>query len=264
MRIVANCIVYNEENFVWFAVMSIVDYVDKVLIYDTGSTDNTARIIEEIIKRKGNKILFKKIGRVDKFEFTKIRQEMLNESSSDWILILDGDEVWPKDSIEKLIKAIKEKGKSLESIAVPFYNLVGDIYHYQNEKAGQYQLLGKKGHLTIRAISKSIPGLHVDKPYGQEGFFDQENHPIQERDAKKQLFLEAPYLHFTHLKRSSQRQAQNKYKHDLGHNFPEGFKFPEVLYSDRPEIISDPFYRRSIKYEIVAKAKDQLKRIIRR
>ena len=48
MKIWVNTIVHNEENFIWFAVMSVIDYVDKVLIYDTGSTDKTVEIIKEI------------------------------------------------------------------------------------------------------------------------------------------------------------------------------------------------------------------------
>ena len=50
MKIWANTVVHNEENFIWFAIMSVVDYVDKVLVYDTGSTDQTVSIIKEIKK----------------------------------------------------------------------------------------------------------------------------------------------------------------------------------------------------------------------
>ena len=46
----ANTIVHNEENFIWFAIMSVIDWVDKMLVWDTGSTDKTVEIIEEIIK----------------------------------------------------------------------------------------------------------------------------------------------------------------------------------------------------------------------
>ena len=103
MKIWANTIVHNEENFIWFAVMSIVDHVEKVVIYDTGSNDKTVQIIEKIKMLKKNKIIFREVGPVDKDQFTKMRQAMLNESKCDWILILDGDEIWWEDSIKKVV-----------------------------------------------------------------------------------------------------------------------------------------------------------------
>jgi len=41
MNITAQMVVKNEENFVWFAIKSVLPYVKKFLITDTGSTDNT-------------------------------------------------------------------------------------------------------------------------------------------------------------------------------------------------------------------------------
>jgi len=36
--ITAHMIVKNEEQWVWYALQSILPYVDKVIVYDTGST----------------------------------------------------------------------------------------------------------------------------------------------------------------------------------------------------------------------------------
>src|SRR3989338_7015752 len=110
MKIFANTIVNNEENFIWFAIMSVVDYVDKILVWDTGSTDKTVELVKGIRETKGDKVEFREVGVVDKHEFTKMRQMMLDESKCDWILILDGDEVWWEDSIKKVVKEIKTKG----------------------------------------------------------------------------------------------------------------------------------------------------------
>ncbi|KKR11163.1 MAG: Glycosyl transferase family 2 [Candidatus Woesebacteria bacterium GW2011_GWA1_39_21b] len=65
MKIWAHTLVRNEERYIWFSVMSVINYVDKILIWDTGSTDNTVSIIREIKKKYPEKIDFKKVGKVD-------------------------------------------------------------------------------------------------------------------------------------------------------------------------------------------------------
>lgn len=239
MKIWANTIVNNEENFIWFSIMSVIDFVDQILIYDTGSTDKTVEIISEVRKVKGNKITLKQLGHVSGDEFPKLRQKMLEESKSDWILVLDGDEIWWEDSIKRIIKTINKK-KRIEGIIVPMVVPVGDIYHIQEQRAGKYKLLGLKGHYNLRAINKGIPGLHADWPYGKESYLDENNLPIQER--KGMVFIDAPYLHVTHLKRSSSKRKYDKFKYELGGKVSEKFKFPEVLYK-HPINIPSPWVK---------------------
>jgi len=204
MKICAHTLVKNEERYLWFAVTSIIDHVDKVLIWDTGSTDNTVLIIKELIKKYPKKVSFKEVGNVDINEFTKVRQEMLEETKADWVFILDGDEVWWDDSIRKVVETINKDGNELETIVNRYCNIVGDIYHYQDEAAGRYEIDGRRGHLTIRAMNCNIPGLKYLKPHGQQGVFDENGNLIQERDKGKRYFIErSSYLHFTHMIRSS-------------------------------------------------------------
>lgn len=251
MTIWANCIVHNEENFIWFAIMSVVDFVDKVLVYDTGSTDKTAEIIRKIREIKGDKVDFKQVGPVNRLEFTEMRQKMLEQSKCDWILVLDGDEVWWEDSIKKVADKIHKASIKIEGIVVPMVVPVGDIYHQQEQQAGEYLLLGRKGHYNLRAISKSIPGLHADLPYGTESYFDGKNVLIQER--KGVVFLDAPYLHLTHLKRSAKIRRYNKMKFEIGKHFPKDFKFPEVFYASYPDIVPSPWQKMStIKFAFAA------------
>lgn len=240
MKIWVNTVVHNEENFIWFALMSIIDHVDKILVWDTGSTDNTVPIIKEIESKYKNKIFLKEVGVVDKYQFTKVRQKMLDQSKCDWVLILDGDEIWWDDSIKKIIREINKK-KNIDGIVVPVVVSVGDIFHIQEEKAGQYNLLGRQGHYNLRVINRNIPGLHVDAPYGREGYFDGDNRPVQER--KNIIYLDAPYLHVTHLRRSNSKRLYEKFKYELGNRVSDDYKFPEVLYNDYPKRISSPWQK---------------------
>lgn len=258
----ANSIVNNEENFIWFSVMSVIDYVDKVLIYDTGSSDKTVEIIREIRKIKGDKIEFKEVGEVNKFQFPQVRQRMLDSSRCDWILVLDGDEIWWKQSIDNLIKELNKRESSIDGIVVPMVVSIGDIFHFQEEIAGRYNLLGKTGHLSLRAINKKISGLHVDWPYGKESYLDENNLPVQERAGI--IFLNSPYMHVTHLKRSSKKRKYNKFKQELGENFSKEFKYPEVFYQNFPDIVPSPWTRISGSQLIKAKILTPLRRLKRR
>lgn len=248
MKIWANCIVHNEDIFLWFAVTSIVPYVDKILVWDTGSTDKTIEVIEELQKRYPKKIELKEMGVVNQEQFTKARQEMLESSTCDWILILDGDEIWWEESIKKITDLIKERGDHLDGIVVPFIVPVGDLYHFQSEDAGQYKLLGEKGHFSLRAINLKIPGLHLNLPYGQEGYFDNRDIPVQNRE--RVVLLDAPYLHATHLKRSTSPRKYNKIKFELGENKEKNFKYPEVLNTPNPITQADIWGKRDLNYII--------------
>lgn len=261
MKIFANTIVNNEENFIWFAIMSVIDYVDKILVWDTGSTDNTVKIINEIKKIKGNKISFKEVGEVDNMTFTKLRQKMLDESICDWILILDGDEIWWEKSIRRVIVEIKKRGDKISGIVVPVKVSVGDIYHFQEENAGKYHLLGRVGHYNLRAINRKIPGLHLDFPHPDESFLDKNNIPIQEKN--NIIFLDAPYLHTTHLKRSSTLRKYNKFKHEIGSPLIKD-ELPEILYRPYPKIVPFPRIRLSGMSLLKAKLLTPLRKLKRR
>lgn len=262
-------IVKNEERFLWFAVSSVIDHLDKILIWDTGSKDKTLEIIKLLDERYPNKIEFKEYGYVDAYEFTKARQEMLDKTKSDWFVIVDGDEVWWRDSIKKVVEVIQKKGDSLDSIVTPHYNIVGDIYHYQEGIGANYKIDNKKGHINIRAVNRKIPGLHFDKPHGQQGLYDENDVLIQNRNGIR-IFVDAPYLHFTHLIRSSIKdldekvpKREMKFSYEIGRSFPKKLKYPEVFYNDKPNMVPSPWKRMSKKYFLISLLTTPLKKIKR-
>lgn len=270
MLIWGNCLVKNEGRYLWFAVKSTIEFLDKILIWDTGSSDDTVAIIKLLQKEYPQKIEFKEIGGVDAKQFTKARQAMLDKSKCDWVFILDGDEVWWEDSMKSIIKKIKSN-KELEYIVSPYYSVIGDIYHYQEELAGEYNLLGEKGHLNIRFVNKNIPDLHFEKPYGAEGFFDIEGKRIQDRDPNKAVFLDYPYLHFSNIQRSSFKKADSmvmqrnrKIRHEIGSKFTKDFKYPEVFYKEKPDLVPNPWIAMSNNYRIRAIVETPLRKLKRR
>lgn len=265
-----NMIVKNEGRYIWFAITSIINSLDKILIYDTGSSDDTVEIVKILKQKFPQKILFNEVGAVDSFRLTSLRQKMLDETKSDWLLIIDGDEVWWRDSIKRVIQMINSsQGDRLYGLVTPVINLVGDIYHYQDEQSGDYELLGKKGHFNIRAVNRKIPGLHIKNEYPMEGFYDRDNNLIQSLENKLK-FVKAPLLHFSHLKRSSNAVGDlktvkrgSKLKYEIGVKFSPAFQYPEVFYNQRPDIVQSPWQRMSTTFRIRALIETPLKKIKR-
>ena len=271
MKITAHCLVRNEFRFIWYSLMSIIDWVDKVLLWDTGSTDGTIDIIKEIIKLKPDKVNFREVGLVDIYGYERMRQELLDKTTTDWFIVVDGDEIWWEDSIKKVTEVVQDRGREIESIVVPTINLIGDVYHYQEEAAGQYRLAGRKGHLSLRLVNRHVSGLHTKRPHGMSGLFDSEEKLIQDRDPRKILFVDCPYFHATFLHRSIQGtkdadvpKRKQKLKYELGIPFPKDFYYPEVFFRPRPPIVPSPWQKRSFGYMARAAIETPFKKLKRR
>ncbi len=75
----------NEEALIASAIRSVEDITSEVILVDTGSEDATVQIAKDL----GAKVYFQ----AWQDDFSKPRNLSLNYASSDWILILDADEV---------------------------------------------------------------------------------------------------------------------------------------------------------------------------
>jgi len=125
---------------------------------------------------------------------------------------------------------------------------IGDIYHRQEEAAGRYELAGKKGHISLRAVNRRIPGLSSSFPHGTQGFTDENGIMIQNRDSKKISFVDVPYMHFSLLPRGGSRIADEnvvkrpqKLKYEFGEEFPKDYYYPEVFFRYRPNFVPSPW-----------------------
>ena len=251
-NLTVHCVIKNEERWIWFAINSILDIAGEVLIYDTGSADKTVEIVKTI---KSKKIIFEEKGEVNAKGLTQLRREQLKRTKTEWFLILDGDEVWMQETKKELIKKIKNTDKSDWGIVVRAWNFVGDVYHYHPESIHYhwpYAPKKFKGWANLRVFRKSVPGLHVKGKYPLEAYCDRDDTPIQNYGQKHLLFLKNRYFHTTYLTRSDTRERDKgvlnrlkKSKMELGFSFPKNFKYPEVFYKKRLNIISSPWEKRS-------------------
>ncbi len=268
MKIWAHTVFKNEERWLWFAVTSVIDSVDKLLLWDTGSTDRSWEIAKLLKEKYKDKIDLRQYGAVTPETFPKVRQEMLDATDADWFVVVDGDEIWWDGGIKKVIESIKDANNETESIVVRNYNLVGDIYHYFSNSVGKYTFGKLKGNYALRAIKRNVKGLCSEGRHGVWGWSDGEKQ-IQNRNTFK--FVDVAYIHTTFLPRGESRlfdllvpKRAKKLKYEIGNEFPKNFFYPEAFFKDKPKFIPSVWKPMDLNYRIRAILETPLKKLKRR
>src|SRR3990167_371710 len=265
-----HCVVKNEERWIWYALKSILDIADEILIFDTGSTDKTVEIIKTI---KSRKIIFEEKGKVDAKGLTQLRREQLAMTKTEWFLILDGDEIWPERTKKELAANLKSVTKSDWGIVVRAWNLVGDFYHYHPESVRYHWPFapkGYKGWANLRILRESAVS-DIKGDYPLEAYCDEDGIPIQNYGQKHLVFLKNRYFHTTYLRRSDTRGRDKsilnrfkKSKMELGISFPKNSKYPEVFDKKHPSIVLSPWEKRSNLEYLVSLVRTPVKEARRR
>lgn len=119
MKISACIIAKNEENNIARAIESFKNEVDEIIIVDTGSTDRTV----EIAKSLGADVYF--------FEwngsFSDAKNHALEQATGEWIVFLDADEFFTKETSKNIRKVIKKHIKNKKNMPDTFIFKRDDI-----------------------------------------------------------------------------------------------------------------------------------------
>lgn len=263
MKITGHCVVKNEDVWVWYALQSVLPFCDEILVFDTGSTDKTVEVINSI---NSSKIILEEKGGVDRKGLVKLRKEQIERTTTEWFLIIDGDEIWPEENIKKIIDAAKSSKPETNAVFNRVRNCVGDVYHYTSDLSGRYEIAGKKGNLNIRLIRKQA-GLDIQGEYPLEAY-TLNGTPVQDL-TEDLVYVDTWLLHTSYLKRSS--SDKNKTSGSFGRKkvWEKGIlmnsnELPKILFEKGPNNL-DQLSRRGLFYEIVSSVLDpfiKLKRII--
>lgn len=249
--ITVHMVVKNEDQWVWYAVTSVLPFADRILITDTGSTDRTREIVKSI---KSDKIVFREELAESRSDVTAVRDRQIGMTKTPWIWVVDGDEIYTRGGAKEIVKAA-ESGK-YRVIVVRRYDLLGDVYHRQKESVGTYSLYGQKGHLLVRLLHKEqIKGLKVEGDYPLEGYYDGTGKSVLDIPLKDVYITEKYLYHAMYLKRSSQGKNLgsmfNRTKYKIESGIPVDDTLPEV-FSVRAPGLPDPRAKRGISYELLA------------
>ncbi len=259
-KITAHMVVKNEDQWVWYAINSILPFVDTLLITDTGSTDQTLKLINSI---NSPKIRLTTHSIHSPSELTQVRNAQLDATLTDWVWIIDGDEIYPQSVADE---CVKNAGQTYSGIVVRRYDLLGDIYHRQIESVGTYDLFGKKGHHLIRLFNKSkFPGLKYEGVYPNEDLVFKNNQSLRDTLPEKWYFTSGSIYHAMYLKRSSiNSHTFNRGKFKIETGMALTSPPPEIFSSPHPLQLIDPLAHRSISYDLAAGLITPIKKLKRK
>lgn len=249
-------VVQNEERWVWYALMSVIDYADQLLIFDTGSTDKTVEIIKTISEnpKYKDKIIFEEKGKLDRKAFVKVRDEQVQRTKTDFFMIVDGDEVHYASVMKKLREVLDEC--EVDSAIFPFICCAQDVKHYRDPRNEHYCFEGCEGAYNLRVVSMHIPGIHCGDAEGiWDGYYDGNGVCIDPGENYRGYYVPGFYLHMSNMLRSadkekdvgtgwpSNRAVKYKTRCTWDFAFPEEMAYPEVFYIEHPDIVHNAWER---------------------
>ncbi len=136
---------YNSENTIIATLNSVVNQTYQaeieVLIINDGSIDNSAMIVKKYIEdNRSDNISFRLINK-NNGGVSSARNVGIKESKGKWIALLDSDDVWLPEKLEKQMQVLKEN----EHIKILGTNRNDEVYPwFGKSKLKIYNLTAKE------------------------------------------------------------------------------------------------------------------------
>lgn len=145
MKIIASIPSYHERLFLDYAIKAVYDYVDEIILTDTGmaaslaiglnhqSTDGT----QEVIDKWKNDIKIHVIQKQDEPKsFKELMTPALNlakELKGDWLFTVGADEIWPKQTLlpmRRILSTCEKNG--IFGLNVWMLMFAPDFWHFKD------------------------------------------------------------------------------------------------------------------------------------
>jgi len=154
-------IALNEEVLIAFSVGSVLPYVDKYVVVDTGSEDHTVEILRKAYRKEidNGKLHIIEFGRLKDWDISAARNqaiEWLKEKNIDYIIRADADEVYYDTGAIEVCTKARTLDKSIARVSYRH----NELYQYEIETNKEW--LGHMKDILIH--NKSISCKFFDRP----------------------------------------------------------------------------------------------------
>lgn len=125
--ITVHCRIRNEEQFIQPVLLAILPLARRVLVYDTGSTDAT---LDRIASIRSDKIEVVHTTFTTPQELCELRNEMVERTTTEWSMVVDGDEIYPARAVQRI-------GEEIVRVPPTVHRIVMNRKHF----AGSFNFL---------------------------------------------------------------------------------------------------------------------------
>ncbi|PHL06370.1 glycosyl transferase [Enterococcus faecium] len=203
---VSVCIISkNEEKNILRCIDSIYNLADEIIFVDTGSTDHTRDLIEEVADTK-----FKIFDYEWSNDFSAARNFSIEKATKEWILVIDSDEyILPKEIIKiKLLISMFDRYEKKENIRIScaIKQSNGVITHSQSRLFRNNGLIKYFGlvHEELRINKKINSLINIESGVSvfHDGYSDTVSTHKEERNTNlllKMMKIEPTYIRWTYM-----------------------------------------------------------------
>lgn len=184
--------VFNAEDTIVDCINSVIsqtrcDLIDEILVIDDGSTDRTVQEIEHSINSDLVRVVSKANGGV-----SSARNEGIRLSQGSWIALLDSDDIWLSNKIEKQYEKI---------VYYPEIKFIGTNRNNENVKLGNkidddlYQL--KLRHILMKNWPHTSTVLIDRSVFDEIGMFDETMKYAEDGDLWNRIIVHYPLYYIS-------------------------------------------------------------------
>ena len=160
--------VKDEEEYVAYSVLSMLPHVDEMIVVEGGSSDGTLQVLEQVKAAWDHEDKMQiSTDLRSGTELAQVRTDMLRRCSGEWVLRLEGDEVYDDATARRVAQLLRQDHpKDVLSIGWPYWFFVDDFETIVP--------VGEPHTLATIAV-RNVEGLHggIHDRGGNETFFDE-------------------------------------------------------------------------------------------
>lgn len=113
---------YNVQRFIENTLNSVLRQTEKrieIICVDDASTDDTVKVVKQLQKKDKRIIL---IQNETNMNVSQTRNRGVQTAKSEWIALLDADDMWEENFLEEVLKKKDEKNASMVATSEKFMN----------------------------------------------------------------------------------------------------------------------------------------------
>lgn len=208
-RIICQMRIKNEEKWLKEVLDSIARIAHGIVVFDDGSTDSTPDIC-----REHPSVLDyhrQKSAELDEVRDKNILLKMALKHDPDWILCMDGDEIFEESAPERIFDAIRSCPADVTVLDLEFLYMWDDLYHYRTD--GIYRRIF---HHRLFSLAGQDRDALSFVPTGHGGNFHCESVPPNIRG--KSMEIDVKIKHLGYMFRADRERKFHWYmSNDPGH-----------------------------------------------